>query len=114
MEKFMFIFIGGGDVALESPEVMQSSMHEWFTWIEKLKKEGRYDSGEPLEPIGKGVSGPKKLVTDGPFAEGKELVGGYFVVTAMNIDEATNLAKDCPGLKYNGKVEIRPVMKMQM
>lgn len=112
MEKFMLIFIGGGDVALESPEVMQSSMKEWFLWIEKLKKDGRYEEGEPLDPTGKGVSGPNKLVTDGPFAEGKELVGGYFIVKAKSIDEATLIAKDCPGLKYNGRVEVRPIMKM--
>ncbi|GHN02943.1 hypothetical protein WSM22_44320 [Cytophagales bacterium WSM2-2] len=113
MEKFMLIFIGGLDPSeLSSPEKMQSAMQEWFDWIDKLKKEGRYESGEPLEPAGKGVSGPKKLVTDGPFAEGKELVGGYFIIKAKNLDEAVAIAKDSPDLKYNGKVEVRPVMKM--
>jgi len=115
MEKFMFIFIGGMDPQnSNSPEAMQTSMQEWFSWIEKLKKEGRYEGGEPLEPGGKGVSGPKKLVTDGPFAEGKELVGGYFIVKAKNLDEAVTLAKECPDLKHNGRVEVRPIMKIQM
>lgn len=115
MEKFMFIFLGGMDPDyMKSPEVMQTSMQEWFAWIEKLKKEGRYEGGEPLEPGGKGVSGPKKLVTDGPFAEGKELVGGYFIVKAKNIDEAVALAKDCPDLKHDGRVEVRPIMKIEM
>jgi hypothetical protein len=113
MEKFMFIFIGGMD-SQSSPESIQAAMQEWFTWIEKLKKEGRYEGGEPLEPVGKGVSGPKKLVTDGPFAEGKELVGGFFIVKAKNLDEAVSIAKDCPDLKNNGRVEVRPIMKMQM
>jgi hypothetical protein len=113
MEKFMFIFVGGNEAeVLTSPEAMQASMQEWFSWIEKLKKEGRYEGGEALEPSGKGVSGPKKVVTDGPFAEGKELVGGYFIVTAKNIDEAVAMAKDSPGLKYDGRVEVRQVMKM--
>jgi len=113
MEKFMLIFIGGNEPeVLTSPESMQAYMQEWFSWIEKLKKEGRYEGGEALEPSGKGVTGTKKVVTDGPFAEGKELVGGYFVVTAKNIDEAVAMSKECPGLKYDCKVEVRPVMKM--
>jgi len=113
MEKFMLIFIGGLDPStLNSPEQMQAAMQEWFDWVDKLKKEGRYDSGEPLDPTGKGVSGPKKLVTDGPFAESKELVGGFFIIKAKNIDEAVTIAKDSPDLKHNGRVEVRPVMKM--
>ncbi|MBI1768279.1 MAG: hypothetical protein HY015_06200 [Bacteroidetes bacterium] len=114
MEKFMFIFKGGIDLAQSSPEAMQQNMQEWFGWIEKLKKEGRYEGGEPLEPTGKGVSGSKKLVTDGPFAEGKEIVGGYFIVKAKDIDEAVILAKDCPDLRHNSRVEVRPVMKLPM
>jgi hypothetical protein len=113
MEKFMLIFSGGLDPAqLSSPQAMEASMQEWFSWIEKLKSEGRYEAGEPLEPLGKGVSGPKKLVTDGPFAEGKELIGGFFIIKAKNLDEAVALAKDSPDLKHNGRVEVRPVMKM--
>src|SRR5258707_6952707 len=115
MEKFMFIFLGGLDPAqMNSPEVMQTSMQEWFAWIDKLKKEGRYEVGEPLEPSGKGVNGPKKLVTDGPFAEGKELIGGFFIVKAKNIDEAVAIAKDSPDLKHNGRVEVRPIMQIPM
>jgi hypothetical protein len=113
MEKFMFIFIGGMEPK-NSPEAMQASMQEWFSWIEKLKKEGRYDGGEALEPSGKGISGSKKIVTDGPFAEGKELVGGYFIVKAKDLDEAVMLAKDSPDLKHNGRVEVRPLMKFDM
>ncbi|MGC4022607.1 MAG: YciI family protein [Cyclobacteriaceae bacterium] len=113
MEKFMFIFIGGMDPS-QSPEAMQTSMQEWFAWIDKLKKEGRYEGGEPLDPVGKVVSGPKKIITDGPFAEGKEIVGGFFVVKAKNLDEAVTIAKDCPDLKHNSRVEVRPVMKIEM
>ena len=111
MEKFMFIFHGGSSAAL-SPNDAQSNMQKWMLWIETLSKSGRYLSGEPLEPRGKIVSGSKKLVTDGPFAEGKELVGGYFIIHAKDLDEAVELAKDCPDFELNGKVEVRPVMKM--
>ncbi len=116
MEKFMLIFHGGSDVApeMKSPEAMQKHMQKWFAWIEKLRNEGRYESGEPLEPKGKFVSGPNKVVTDGPFAESKELVGGYFIIKANDIDEAVSISKDCPDFIFNGKVQVRPVQKMDM
>ncbi|HEV8512598.1 MAG TPA: YciI family protein [Cyclobacteriaceae bacterium] len=114
MEKFMYIFHGGSSNAPEmrSPEAMQAHMQKWFAWVEKLRKEGRYVSGEPLQPSGKMVTGKKKLVTDGPFAEGKEVVGGFFIIEAKDINEATELAKDCPDFIYDGAVQVRPVQKM--
>jgi hypothetical protein len=114
MEKFMYIFHGGSDVApeMQSPEAMQKHMQKWFAWVEKLQKEGRYEGGEPLEPRGKIISGSKRVVTDGPFAEGKELVGGYFIIKAKDLDEAVALTKDYPDFDFNGRVEVRPVQKM--
>jgi hypothetical protein len=116
MEKFMLIFHGGSDVAAEmkSPEVMQKHMQKWFAWVEKLQKEGRYEGGEALLPHGKLVSGPNKVVTDGPFAESKELVGGYFIVKAKDIDEAIEISHDYPDFIFNGKVQVRPVQKFDM
>lgn len=110
----MLIFHGGSDIApeLRAPEAMQAHMQKWFAWIDKLKKDNRYVSGEPLEPSGKFVSGPKKVVTDGPFAESKELVGGYFIVSAKDINDAVTLCDDYPDFIYNGKVQVRPIMKM--
>lgn len=106
MEKFMFIFHGGSGVAPEmhAPEAMQAHMQKWFAWVEKLRKEGRYLGGEPLLPTGKMISGKQKIVTDGPFAEGKELVGGFFIIEAKDINEATEMAKECPDFIYDGKV----------
>ncbi len=115
MEKFMLIFHGGSDVAPEmrAPEAMQAHMQKWFGWIEQLRKEGRYVGGEPLEPSGKFVSGKNKVVTDGPFAEGKELVGGYFIIEAKDLDEAVEISKNgYPDFVFNGKVEVRPIQKM--
>jgi len=116
MEKFMLIFHGGSDVAPEmrNPEAMQKHMQKWFEWVEKLRKEGRYEGGEPLEPRGKFVSGPNKIVTDGPFAESKELVGGFFIINAKDIDEAVALTADYPDFIFNGKVQVRPIQKMEM
>ena len=113
MEKFMLIF-HGGDNPQGSPEEMQANMNKWFAWIEKLNKEGKYAGGEALLPGGKLVKGKNKAVTDGPYTEGKEIVGGYFIVNANNYDEAVETAKDCPGFEYDGSVQVRQVMKFDM
>jgi hypothetical protein len=113
MEKYMFIFIGGDGSHL-SPEAQQAQLQKWFAWVEKLNKEQRYVSGEALLPAAKRVAGIKKTVTDGPFAESKELVGGYFVLQAKNMDEAIKLAGEYPDFDLGGTVEIREVIKFDM
>ncbi|HYJ38387.1 MAG TPA: YciI family protein [Chitinophagaceae bacterium] len=111
MKDFMLIFIGGSDAMNLSPEEMQNHMGKWFGWIDKLKAANKYVAGEALTPGGKTVKGKKPVVTDGPFAEAKEVVGGFFIVKANSIEEASEIAKDCPDLPLNGTVEIREVMK---
>jgi len=112
MEKFMFIFQGGMPTNA-SPEQMQASMGKWMAWIDKLAKDGRYVSGEPLVPGGKLVTGTNgNSVTDGPYTEGKEVVGGYFIVNAKDLDEAVSLTKDYPDFDKGGKIQVRQVMKM--
>ena len=106
----MFIFFGG-DPSHLSPEAQQAHMGKWFAWVEKLRKEQRYLGGEALLPGGKTIKGLKKAVTDGPFAESKEIVGGYFVVNAKSLDEAVQIAKECPDYELGGIVEVREVMK---
>jgi hypothetical protein len=91
---------------------MQQHMQKWFSWIDDLKAKQVYVSGEPLTPAGKTVKGAKALVTDGPFAESKELIGGFFLIKAGSLDEAAEIAKGCPDLPLEGSVEIREVMKM--
>ena len=103
MEKFMFIFQGGQRMNNQSPEEMQSHMGKWMAWIDKLNKTGQYVSGEPLLPGGKLVSGKNgNSVTDGPYTEGKEVVGGYFVISARDLKEAVEISKECPGLEVGG------------
>ena len=109
----MFIFLGG-DPSHLSPEAQQAHMQKWLDWVEKLTKEKRYVGGEALLPGGKTIRGQKKTVTDGPFTESKEVVAGYFVVLAKNIDEAVQIAKDCPDYILDGIVEVREVMKIDM
>lgn len=113
MEKFMLIFHGGIKQDA-SAEQLQDNMNQWFAWVEKLNKEGRYVSGEALLPGGKLVSG-KNTVTDGPYTEGKEVVGGFFVLNAKDLDEATSIARnEYPDFGYGGTVQVRPVVKFDM
>lgn len=114
MDKFMLIFQGNMPPYDKSPEEMQAHMGKWMIWIDKLKKEDLYVSGEPLIPGGKLVSGKNKNVTDGPYTEGKEVVGGFFVIHAKDLNHATELAKDCPDLEMGTAVQVRQVMKMNM
>jgi hypothetical protein len=95
MEKYMFLF-RGGDISEFSPQQQEAHMQKWLAWVEKLTKEGRYLAGEPLLPGAKTVAGPKKTVTDGPFAESKEVVSGFFIISAKSLDEAAEIAKDSP------------------
>ncbi|HEY8918787.1 MAG TPA: YciI family protein [Chitinophaga sp.] len=111
MKDFMFIFRGGSSAGQLSPEEMQDNMQQWFAWIEQFRSKNIYVGGEPLYPPGKMVSGSKAVVTDGPFAESKELVGGYMIIQADSLEAAAELAKGCPDLPLNGSVEVREVMK---
>jgi hypothetical protein len=114
MEKFMLIFHGTLPSKM-SPEQMQANMGQWMAWIDKLAKNGQYVSGEPLLPGGKKVSGKGgKNITDGPYTEGKEIVGGFFIINAKDIDEATTLSKECPDFEEGSYVQVRQVMKMDM
>ena len=110
MEKFMLIFHGGVDPS--SAEQMQANMGKWLAWIEKLNQQGKYVAGEPLLPGGKLLTGKNKTATDGPYTEGKEVVGGFFIINAENYDEAVKICDDYPDYGYGGSIQVRQVMKM--
>ena len=110
MAKFLFVYRGSTDeFARLSPEEIQQHMQKWSTWIgEGLQKGWLVDTGDALTGEGRVVNA-KKVVTDGPFVESKEIVGGYSIVEADNIDAAAELAKGCPALAFGGNVEVRPL-----
>ena len=112
MKEFMLIFRGGERPYELSPEEMQANMQKWFAWVDELKNKNIYGSGAPLMRDGKVVKGAAALVTDGPFAESKEVVGGFFIIKADDYDAAVAISKQCPDLPLNGSVEVREVMKM--
>jgi len=94
---------------------MQQTMQKWMTWLKDLGAKGHIkDQGQPLEPSGKVVKGRKKIVTDGPFAETKDVIGGYTLIEARDLEQAAELSKGCPIFEGDGTVEVRPVMKMSM
>src|SRR6266540_4406488 len=92
-----------------SPEQMQQIADNWMAWFNRLKDEGKAIAGNPLEREGKIVSGKNRVVSDGPFAESKEAIGGYFLLDVASLDEAVAIAQECPGLPYGARVEVRPV-----
>ena len=98
-----------------TPERAQQSMQRWMKWMNDLDAKGHLkDRGQPLERTGKVVRGQQKTVTDGPFTEAKDLVGGFTLVEARDIDQAVELSRGCPILEGGGSVEVRPIMKMDM
>ena len=112
MKDFMILFVGADYGALGlSPEDMQARMGKWFAWHGKMAEAGISKSGEALHAKAKRVSGPDRIVTDGPFVEAKELIGGYYIVQANNEDEVIAMVKEnYPDFDIGGSVEIREVM----
>jgi hypothetical protein len=107
---YMLLFRGTNWDNELSPAQLQKVVTDWMAWFERLKKEGKCTGGHPLENEGKLVSGKHgRTVADGPFAESKEAIGGYFYLQVADINEAIEIARQCPGLEYGGVVEVRPV-----
>lgn len=112
MAEFLYLYRGGQRGW--TPEESQQIMQKWMSWFRELGASGNLkDGGQPLEPEGKVVNG-KSAVTDGPYAETKDLVGGYTLIEADTLAQAAELAKGCPILERQGIVEVRPVMKIDM
>jgi hypothetical protein len=111
MSEFLYLYRGGERPA--APEQMQQQMQRWVAWMKELDDKGHVkDRGHPLDRTGKVVKGKPKTVTDGPFAEAKDLVGGYTLIEAKDLAHAVELCSGCPILEIGGLVEVRPIMKM--
>lgn len=109
---FLFIFrdsTTNGYRAL-SPEQRQQLLLRWNAWFEQLLADRIIQGGNPLDPDGRVVSGDSgQCIDPQPFSEGKETISGYFVIRASNLDDATEIARACPNLRYGMTVEVRPV-----
>ena len=111
MSEFLFVY-RGGNAWTRPPAELQQQMQRWVGWMNELRERGHLkDRGRPLERSGKLVSGKDKTVTDGPYPE-KDIIGGYSVIEAKDLDHATELSKGCPIFLFDGTVEVRPLMPM--
>ena len=108
--RFMLILRGGKADRDFSPSEYGRTIQKYLDWIEGLRKKGLYEAGEPLEETGRVLSGKSgAIVIDGPFAESKEAVGGYFIIRARDLDEATEIGKGCPIFESGGGLEVRQI-----
>lgn len=110
--SFLLLFRNAGPDthAHLSAQQREQLTQQWNDWYEGLAARGKVEHGRPLALEGRVVSGAKgEQITDGPFAETKEVVGGYFFLSVADLDEATEIAKQCPGLPLGLTVEVRPV-----
>jgi hypothetical protein len=114
MPKFMFIFRGGGYAGegQPSPTEIQQHLAKWNAWTNALLASGKHSGGQPLEhpASGKTIRGRDRVVTDGPYAESKDLVSGTLIVEAASLAEAAEIAEGCPIFEFDGSVEVRPVL----
>ena len=101
--------------AAMSPEEMQHVIRKYVAWGDRLREAGLLKGGEKLadEPgrVIRAGNGQVR-VTDGPYSETKEVLGGYYIVSAATYDEAVELARDCPHLEYGGTIEVREIDSM--
>ncbi|HSQ44517.1 MAG TPA: YciI family protein [Ginsengibacter sp.] len=111
MKDFLFVFRGNGTPDA-SPDEMQAMTKRWMDWIGGIAAQNKLgDRGNRLFPSGKVVK-PDNIITDGPYSEIKESIGGYSIVKANSLEEAAELAKGCPGLTVGGTVEVREIREM--
>lgn len=108
---YLLLFRGNTWETGLSSEELKRVVTEWYAWYQRLAAEGKCLGGLPLLDKGKLVSGKQgRIVSDGPFAESKETIAGYFHLRVANEAEAIQIAQQCPGLAYDGcMVEVRPV-----
>jgi hypothetical protein len=105
--EFLVISRGQWDSTLSRKET-QNAIDQFYVWLDQLVDEGKMKRGQRLAYEGKTI-GRQSVITDGPFGESKEVIGGYWFILANNLDEAAQIAKGNPCLDYGLFVEIRPI-----
>lgn len=111
MKDFMMLFHSEPDPDFNpTPDQIQEEVKAWQDWMEGIGAQGKLKNpGEALGFEGKTMHA-NGSITDGPYAEIKEIVGGFIIVSADSIEEAIQLGKGCPALANGGKVEVRDIM----
>jgi hypothetical protein len=113
MAQFMILLYGGG-FDQYTPEQLGEISKRYRAWMEKTGDKGRTTGGAPLADEGKVLrgKGTATKVTDGPFAETKEVLGGYYFVEGESEEAVAEFCRDCPHLDYGGDVEVRRVIPL--
>lgn len=107
---YLLLFRGSDWDRSLSPAELQKTMAAFLAWFERLNAEGTLKAGQPLLDDARIVSGKNgRIVADGPFAESKEAIGGYFLIKADDLDHAVAIAQQCPILEHGTVVEVRPI-----
>ena len=113
--QYMILIYSAPDAGPQTPEEMGESMPQWFAYTEEMAAAGVLVGGEPLQGIDTATTGRtregKTTTTDGPFAETKEIIGGYYLINVENLDDALGWAAKCPSVAY-GSIEVRPLMEL--
>jgi hypothetical protein len=117
MSEFVLLYRSTNEAykeAMGSPERAEQTMARWRAWFEDMTQKGQLKNrGLPLDrSSGKVLAREKKTVTDGPYIESKEVVGGFSIIEARDLDRAAHIASACPILDMGGSVEVRPVMQI--
>lgn len=108
--EYLLLFRGNSWDHSLSPADLQKTLSAFVSWFERLSAEGVLKAGQPLEDEGRLLVGKGgKVVADGPFAESKETIGGYFLIYARSLEEAVEIARECPTLAHGAAVEVRPI-----
>jgi hypothetical protein len=115
MNEFSLIFRNDQDPDVKfSPEQMQGILKQWRDWMGGIAAQNKLASQGSRLGFESAVVKPNNVVTDGPFAELKEMISGFIIVKTANLSEAVELAKGCPVLHMGGSVEVRSIIPMQM
>jgi hypothetical protein len=115
MPSFMLLLYGNPETwANFGPEDIQKAIQKYMAWGDKLRGSGALLGSHKLaDDVGKVMRGQGKVrVTDGPYSETKEVLGGYYLIKAANYNEAVEISRGCPSLEYGGTVEVRQVDPM--
>jgi hypothetical protein len=114
MRYLLLIYTDESIYTSMSEAEMQADMAKWWEYDNAIKGAGAASAGEALQPTSTATTvrddGGKPIVTDGPFAETKEQLGGYYVLDVENLDAAIEWAHKCPAAQY-GSVELRPIQE---
>jgi hypothetical protein len=112
MKEYLMLIHENLDTYAETtPEEMQADIERHVKWVEGLVKQGHFKSGNPLNPESAFINNSKGLITDGPYAETKEGVSGYYFLLASSLEEATQIARGCPSFSMGATLEIREVIQ---